>query len=82
MTETGPTVQVMYTCHRCRMKDREVPVPERKPDEDVVAWVKFAASYVDLDHRRASPGCSSQHVDLKIPLPSAQGSYIGQAARQ
>lgn len=80
MTE-GPTVPVMYTCHECGVKEREVAVRERRPQEDVVDWVHHARTLVGVDHSIVSRRCTSNEVDLKIPMVN-KDARIGQATRQ
>ena len=74
----GPTVKCLYTCLECGVRKREVEIRERGQDEDVVAWVNFAAERCGEDHAAESPHCTAGKVDLYIPLPkgSVQGGKI------
>jgi hypothetical protein len=77
-----PTLNVLYSCHRCGIKDRHVPVRERRDGEDVVHWVKdVVGTALSRDHDAASPHCRITELsDVKIPM--AQGSeQIGKAER-
>lgn len=73
-----PKMWVMYTCHECGTNDRFVEVREREESEAVVPWMQSVQVTVGQDHKKNSPWCASEKVDLKIPL--AQGSQrIGEA---
>lgn len=77
----GPTIGVLYTCHECGVKEREVVVRERGPQEDVCDWVRHARIAVGVDHSIVSRSCNSNECDLKIPMIN-KDARIGAAVRQ
>jgi len=52
-----PTIAILWTCHACGVKERESLPPERRKDQDVVAWMRFVQGWVTAEHELASPGC-------------------------
>jgi hypothetical protein len=82
MSASDPfTVPVIYTCHSCGISEREIRVRERYTEEDVVLWMDAVQMALGVDHQQMSPGCSSDHCDLKIPLGHKDAS-IGRMVRQ
>lgn len=77
----GPTVKAEYSCRSCGLHWRVFEGRERGPQEDVVAWVEVVQQAMGADHREASPWCTGETCDLKIPLPS-KDARIGAAYRQ
>ena len=77
------TITVLYTCDSCGVKDAEVQVPERGPNEDVVRWLEQkAAGAISVHHRQVSPLCrASKMTHVKIPLPQS-GEGIGYPTKQ
>lgn len=66
--------KVFYKC-RCMKAEASVLVMERKPDEDVVAWMenKLGAA-VGRDHRRRSPKCKMTKMEYaKVPMDKVSG---------
>lgn len=63
-------ITVKYTCEACGLKDRDVIVPEREGDEDVVHYVRdVIGACVGEDHARTSPQCQAKTItNLKIPI--------------
>ncbi len=80
---TEPTITVQFQCHECDLPWTDVQVRERRgSDENVADWVRFVVGgEVQLEHKRRSPGCRCDVVDLKIPMPKA-ATFIGQGQRQ
>ena len=77
-----PTVVVMYSCHPCGLKDREVTVRERGSEEDIIAWVNHVAVKMAEDHSKLKPRCRINSLsEMKIPLP-AGSSVLGRVPRQ
>ena len=77
-----PEVPVTYRC-ACMVEEATVSVPERRDDEDVVAWVEGPMTQaLALDHRRRSRNCRESKMDYaKIKL-APDSERIGQALRQ
>jgi hypothetical protein len=82
----GVTIEVMYSCRLCEIRERAVHVRERMENENVLAWVDAARQSVSEDHLRISPTCSSRQFDLAVPLrgdPQRDPTVrVGQARRQ
>lgn len=74
---TDATLSILYSCPLCRLRDATVEVRLRRPDEDVVAWMKEVVEPgLVRDHRSRSPSCTAPSArDVKIPLTGRQ--YIG-----
>ncbi len=62
---------VGFTCPSCRLDNVACDVPDRGA-EDVTVWLEQTVRIVALDHRRLSPGCLAQTVDLVIPFGGTQ----------
>lgn len=76
-------IPVEYTCHECGIKWKTVNIPERPKDQDVVDWVQnVVMRRITSDHMFTSPRCKEIRVDVKIPLATKKGAYIGEAQRQ
>lgn len=74
-------ITVTYSCARCGLHDRQVIVPERDPQQDVVAYVRETlAECISADHLRTSPRCRATTItELKIPIdPANPDAAIGQ----
>ncbi len=71
-------IKVLYSCHKCGIKDRPVLIPERRFDEPITKWVgDFVPKCLYLDHLIVSPGCRiDSFSEVKIPL-SPDGNSIG-----
>jgi hypothetical protein len=76
----GLTIEVMYSCHGCGLRDAAVTVPERG-DEDVVKWLDRVRAFIGADHASRSPHCRSGACDLKIPVPAGT-EKVGKVVRQ
>ncbi len=75
-----PTLQVLYTCNKCGIKDRAVTVTERE-SEDLHAWMIYVQELLSRDHDEMSPHCKIiAFTNCKIPLPHGDGA-IGKADR-
>lgn len=71
-------MKIMYKC-RCLLLEREVEVPERPRDGDLIVWVQYVVGgCVLMDHSTVSPYCKQQEMEyVKIPVDeNAEG--IGQ----
>lgn len=77
----GQTLKLEYTCHQCRTRDREIEVPAREPNQDIIDWVSKVRMLVAIDHELLVPYCQCQHVDLKIPL-NKDAKFIGEVMKQ
>lgn len=73
-------VPVYWTCQACRTVEREISVPERRPQEDVVVWMRQVQVHVSTAHAIRSRHCRGQTFDLKIPMKS-RDSRVGEAVR-
>ena len=75
------TIEVLYTCDKCRLKDRPVLVNERCDDQTMEDWMYHVQVRISEDHDNASPGCHIyKFTNLKIPLPHGS-DVIGKADR-
>lgn len=74
-TLEGVTIEVEYSCHKCRTTET-ITVPARNPASDVVAWVDFIMRAVERAHSTAAPECTHRYVDLKIPV-AKDGDPLG-----
>lgn len=53
-------ITVKYSCNQCGLVKREVGVPIRREDEDVVHWVEQTVGRaVKRDHNAVSPHCTA-----------------------
>lgn len=77
----APEVHIEYSCHGCEVRNRELKVRERGPDEDVVVWMRMVQLEMSRDHESVSPSCPTPVCDLKIPMPN-KDARIGAAIRQ
>ena len=72
-----PTLKVLYSCHKCGIKDRIVLVREREIGEPVVHWVGHVVGLaLSQDHDATSPGCRITKLDL-VKIPVSEGVEIG-----
>ena len=75
-----PTLEVLYTCHKCGIKDRIVNVSERG-SEDLPEWIRYVQELLSRDHDEISPHCKiTVFANCKIPLPHGGGA-VGKADR-
>lgn len=67
-----PTLNVSYSCKRCRTIDREVAVRARRGEaENIKDWMEdIVLQAIYADHRHWAPACRSEICNLKIPLLS------------
>lgn len=63
-------ITVKYSCKQCGLVGRDVIVPERKIEDDVVKYLELTVmDCVGADHRRVSPYCRATEIqDLMIPI--------------
>jgi hypothetical protein len=62
-------IKVIYTCGTCGVKDREVIVPEREENQDVLKYVNSVAECIGADHASVSPNCRANKIkEVKIPV--------------
>lgn len=73
-------IEIQYDCRVCGVGFRPFVMRERRADEDVIAWTKYAAECCGAHHLHVAPGCPCREVDLKIPISGAD--RIGGAPRQ
>jgi len=73
-------IEVMFTCHECKLEKVKVKVRARESREvDVVQYMHQVRGEVEVMHRARSPLCSSKIVDMYIPIPEGQqDGFIGQ----
>lgn len=77
----GPTVDVIYACDKCGIKDKVVQVFERGETEDLAVWMKSVQVALSRDHDITSPHCHITELTY-AKIPMAHGSArIGQADR-
>lgn len=75
------TITVLYTCDKCRLKDRPVSVEERNDEQSIEDWMYYVQVEISKDHDSISPLCHIvKFTNLKIPLPYGSG-VIGKADR-
>lgn len=73
------TIPVRYSCPPCWLLDVVVQVPERKPGEDVAAWMRQTIEHLGADHAGRSPWCHPEKLtDVKVPLSKRPGAGIGE----
>jgi hypothetical protein len=75
-------MNVLYSCQCTDGKDREVVVPDRVPDTDILAWMPVVQQCVGYDHWARSPHCPSGVCDLKIPIDDGEAGIGVKATRQ
>jgi len=64
------TISVLYSCHKCGLKDVKVQVPIREPNEDVKSWMDTTAILLGDDHNAKNPHCFLTELsEVKIPIP-------------
>lgn len=70
MRRKGLTIEVMYTCDGCGLKDRKVNVSARKPSEDVMEWLcGVMRTELTADHNNMSPKCPAvKMAQVMIPV--------------
>lgn len=76
------TIDVKYTCGRCRVTDQIVKVPARlDPDaEDVVKWMEQTLMpHLMQDHYQRSPHCRPREFK-QVMIPN-QGAWVGAPTR-
>lgn len=70
-----PRIDVLYSCHKCGLKDVSLSVLARTT-ESVVAWTNGIGHAISRDHDRRSPHCHVTSLsEVKIPITGA--SKIG-----
>lgn len=69
------TIDVLYTCKGCGLDKVKVAVAERGA-EDVVVWMDSTMRTLAVDHRRRSPQCVADRLDLMVPT-TGRGDRIG-----
>lgn len=76
------TLGVIYKC-ACMAREETVDVRERRPDEDVVDWVRdIVGEALAIDHAQRSPLCW-RTVTEYAKIPYEDGAGIGfKATRQ
>ena len=63
------TIRVQYSCYDCGLRNIELEIRNRTPEEGVESWMK-------------SPICDPEELsDLKIPMPPGT-KYIGGPVEQ
>jgi hypothetical protein len=76
----GPTVEVLYSCCGCGLKNRSVELRERITDERLTDWIRLAQGVVTADHAVLRPECTHDAFDLMVH--AQPGAHIGRAVRQ
>jgi len=72
-----PTIEVIYSCDLCNLKDRKVVIQARG-EESVVAWTNFMAQKLKSDHSHVSPLCQATSLSsVKVPIDQAADHKIG-----
>lgn len=67
-----PTIQVLYSCDLCGLKDVAVDVPMRG-EEDVLQWMDKTVIHLGNDHFRRHPECHPEKLtNIKIPITGAE----------
>lgn len=74
----NPTLGVLYSCHKCGLRDVEVKLLART-NETIVRWMNdVMARALSADHDRRSPHCHITKLDeIKIPMPPGTGKVGG-----
>jgi len=68
-------ITVLYSCEGCGAKNRPVLVRERRPGEDLGAWMMALRHALSKDHTDKSLGCASREMqEVKIPY---HGGNVG-----
>lgn len=66
-------LRCLYSCDGCGVTDADFDVPERRSDEDVIAWMEKLRQRVTIEHRFRSPDCQATALaEVKIPMTGAQ----------
>jgi hypothetical protein len=72
---------VLYKCS-CHASEREVCVPDRVPDTDILEWMEIVQGCIGYDHKARSPHCRASKVEYaKIPIEEDQSIGV-KATRQ
>lgn len=71
-------IQVKYSCEKCGIKRVEVSVVPRSPRENIIDFVKRAASQCKADHDTRSPDCEIvAFSEVMIPIEKDGDAPIG-----
>ena len=69
-------IRCLYSCEGCGAKNRPVLVRERRPGEDLGAWMMALRHALSKDHADKSLGCTSREMqEVKIPY---HGGGVGE----
>lgn len=76
------TVQILYSCKECRLKDRMVTIQARA-NEDVIQWTEGVLLVgIAKDHSIKSPFCTAKEItEVKIPISEKENAGIGSPAQ-
>ena len=76
------TIRVQYSCYDCGLRNIELEIRNRTPEEGVESWMKYVTEICGADHDVRSPDCDPEELsDLKIPM-SPGTKYIGGPVEQ
>lgn len=65
-----PKIRVLFSCFACASVKVPLEVPARGA-EDVKTWLDATLQLVGAAHRKHSPACRGDRVDLAIPVDGA-----------
>lgn len=71
-------VELMFSCPECGLVKEKAFVRSRRPDEDVLDWMKEVASQVSIFHDLATPNkdCKPRTI-REVYIPATEGKGIG-----
>lgn len=73
---------VHYKC-RCQPVEQTIPVPDRRPDTDIIQWMNMVQVCIGTDHSGMSPNCRATKMEYaKIPFDDGSPGVGIPATRQ
>jgi len=67
-----------YSCDNCKIVKREVMVPERLIDQDILEWMKILQMALEIDHGIHSPNCNVRSL-TNVMIPIRKTKNIGES---
>jgi hypothetical protein len=71
-----PTIEVLWSCARCRVWRAKLLAPARASGSDVLDWMQDTVAQVQRAHLARSPGCPAREL-TELLIPMEHTDYIG-----
>lgn len=72
-------MEILYSCHPCRIRNAKVLVRDREPNEDVIQWMeKQVIVEIGKHHHNNCPWCRATHMS-EVKIPMSPGAKIGES---